>query len=205
MTFFLRIVQPLLGGVLERRAGRMARHIAGQVTDGEHVLDIGCGDLRIARRVTAIRDVHWTGIDTVDYRDADVPTNSGDGRILFRTYDGGELPFAASTFDAVVLAFVLHHCADQNAVIDEAIRVARSRVIVFEATPRSRVEHELAKPYDWLVNRLRSPDIQMPFTFLRRREVIAALESRGLRVVKIVAVKTHPIALVQQLMFVAEK
>ena len=131
----------------------MANHVARELSSGDQVLDVGCGDLRIARHVVALRDVFWTGIDRVDYRATDIRANAGDGPIQFRVHGGRDWPFPAESFDVVMLAFMLHHCEAQSSVIDEAVRVARDRVIVFEATPRNRLEHELAKPYDLLVAR----------------------------------------------------
>jgi ubiquinone/menaquinone biosynthesis C-methylase UbiE len=181
----------------------MADLISAQLGIGQHVLDVGCGDLRIGRAVTGRMNVQWTGIDTVDYRGP--ATSSSNGPIHYRTYNGDVLPFASTTFDAVVLAFVLHHCEDPARVLDESVRVTRSRLIIFEAVPRNRMEFWIAKPYDWLVNRLRSPDIALPFNFMSHKALVEAFDSRNLRLVRAVPVRTHPLALVQQVMFVVEK
>lgn len=58
-------------------------------------------------------------------------------------YDSVRLPFADATFDAVLLAFVLHHCPDPAAVLCEAARVSAGRVLVLEdgdGFPPSRAE-----------------------------------------------------------------
>jgi ubiquinone/menaquinone biosynthesis C-methylase UbiE len=204
LTFLIRLARPFLEGVLDRRAGRMARLIVNELTDGEQVLDLGCGDLRIGTIVTQQKDVQWTGIDTVDYRDQAV-TSSSDTRIHFRVYEGDVLPFSPASFDTVVLAFVLHHCTDPAAVMDEAVRVTRGRLLIFEAVPRNRLELWIGKPYDWFVNRLRSPNIAMPFTFMTHDELVAAFQSRDLHLVRAVPVRTHPLALMQQVMYVVEK
>lgn len=204
LTWIVDRVQPLLEGVLERRAQRMAALVAGELHDGEAILDIGCGDLRIGADVARSMNVEWTGVDTVDYR-GPIGARAESEKLHFRQYAGEVLPYGPASFDVVMLAFVLHHCADPLAVLDEAIRVSRRRLIIFEATPRNPIEFWIAMPYDWFVNRLRSPDIAMPFHFLSEKQLVAAVKERHLLIQRVVTVRTHPLALVQQLMFVIEK
>ncbi len=47
-------------------------------------------------------------------------------------YDGRQMPFPDKSFDASLFVTVLHHIPDQAAVIREACRVTRKRVIVIE-------------------------------------------------------------------------
>ena len=99
------------------------------VTPEASVLDIGCGegyvlDELIARGVTNVQ-----GADIVDIRrNKDYP---------FRLYDGQTLPFSDRSFDVVVLSFVLHHVPNERktALIEEALRVSRAKVVIVEDTP----------------------------------------------------------------------
>jgi len=50
---------------------------------------------------------------------------------------GVRLPFADGEFDTVLLLSVLHHAKSPEAVLAEAARVARHRVIVFEDIPHT--------------------------------------------------------------------
>jgi len=204
LTFVAKPLQPLLEGVLERRARRMANLIEPELTAGQRVLDVGCGDLRIGRNVTAGMNVEWTGLDTVDYRGPQAQASTSD-RVRFRTYDGDALPFPPASFDTVLLSFVLHHCVDPAKVLDECVRVSSQRLIIFEAVPRNRLEFWIAMPYDWFVNRVRSPDIPMPFNFMSQKQLVAEFDSRHLKLVRAIPVRTHPLALVQQVMFVVER
>jgi len=71
------------------------------------------------------------GVDIVDIRrNKDYP---------FRLYDGLTLPFPDRSFDVVVLSFVLHHVPDDRklALLEEALRVSRGKVVVVEDTPTS--------------------------------------------------------------------
>ena len=47
-------------------------------------------------------------------------------------FDGRTLPFPDNSFDVVLLIFVLHHAEDPKAVLHEARRVCRGKVIAFE-------------------------------------------------------------------------
>lgn len=54
-------------------------------------------------------------------------------------YDGNRIPFPDSSFDVSLFVTVLHHIPDPEAVIREALRVTRKRVIVVEDLYRHRV------------------------------------------------------------------
>lgn len=95
------------------------------IRKGERLLDIGAGNGRFAKKVGESLDVEVVGVDVIDYSDGTIP---------FRIYDGENLPFPAKSFDAVFLAFVLHHTQDHEKVLREAIRVCRKKIIVFEDT-----------------------------------------------------------------------
>ena len=105
---------------------------------GWSVLDVGTGAGFVARDLGARRPV--AAVDIVDVRRAEVPD--------FRLWDGLTLPFDRGAFDALLFVFVLHHVPDERkaAVIAEARRVARRRILVLEDTPRMSL--------DWLVAEL---------------------------------------------------
>jgi len=72
--------------------------------------------------------------------------------IPYFLYDGVTIPFDDNTFDAVVVAFVLHHAVSANTVVREALRVSNRRIILLEDVVGggiSRWRHEFA---DSLVN-----------------------------------------------------
>ncbi len=47
-------------------------------------------------------------------------------------YPGGRMPFEGKTFDASMMVTMLHHTPDPEAILREAARVTRGRVIVIE-------------------------------------------------------------------------
>lgn len=105
------------------RTGRVAQALAEHLGQASSLLDVGCGDGSVARdlgaRVGATRVV---GVD--------VHVQPG-AAIDVKAYDGERLPFDTGSFEAVVLADMLHHAASPLHVLREALRVA-SRVVVIK-------------------------------------------------------------------------
>lgn len=98
------------------RVERVARALAAQIGQAGSLLDIGCGDGTVARKIgDAVGASRVAGVD-VKVR----PSVA----IEVTAYDGVRLPFADRSFDAVVISDVLHHCEDPRAVLREALRVA---------------------------------------------------------------------------------
>ena len=81
-----------------------------------------------------------------------------------KSFEGTNLPYDDSTFDAVMLVDVLHHTVDPLALLREALRVARRWLIVkdhtlkgFAAGLRLRImdhagnsDHGVALPYNYM-------------------------------------------------------
>lgn len=99
--------------------------IRSYVHEGDTILDIGSGSGRFGRAVQERLKTRVTGVDVCDYADSTIP---------FLVYDGVSLPFPDKSFDVVFLAFVLHHTTDHGAILGEACRVARKKIIIFEDT-----------------------------------------------------------------------
>ena len=116
-------------GTIKKETFHTVSLLTPHLGPGASVLDVGCGegyvlDELLARGVTQVQ-----GVDIVDIRrNKDYP---------FRLYDGLTLPFPDRSFDVVVLSFVLHHVPDDRklALLEEALRVSRGKVVVVEDTP----------------------------------------------------------------------
>lgn len=68
-----------------------------------------------------------------------------------RLYDGRSIPYPDHAFDVVILATVLHHCPNPEAVLFEASRVGK-RVMVIEDVPWGRWHMPILKATDAMVN-----------------------------------------------------
>ncbi len=110
------------------------------------VLDLGCGEGYVGERISQGMQAEVTLADIVDMNKTDLP---------HVVYDGRRLPWAAGSFDAVVLYFVLHHAQNPRAVIREALRVAPQRVIIVESVCRSSLGCKLLTALDRVANRMR--------------------------------------------------
>jgi SAM-dependent methyltransferase len=102
------------------RVRRVSAALARAIGRAGSLLDVGCGDGTVARAVAA--EIGATRVAGVDVK------VRPDVAIDVRAYDGQTLPFEDGAFEAVIVADVLHHCADPLAVLREALRVA-TRVV----------------------------------------------------------------------------
>lgn len=103
--------------------------VAPYIARGSKVLDIGTWDGLLGQALAQRLDCDVLGVDVVDRAD------QRQDRIPFRLFDGRRLPVADDErFDVVLLLYVLHHAADDAALLREARRVLApgGRVIVGE-------------------------------------------------------------------------
>jgi SAM-dependent methyltransferase len=101
---------------LERIAGDhwlVVRKLIGE--DTLSVLDVGCRDRALLQHLPT--GSHYVGLDLVP--PADVIASADE-----------PLPFEEDSFETVVLADVLEHLNDPHTALDEAMRVARTAVVV---------------------------------------------------------------------------
>jgi SAM-dependent methyltransferase len=120
------------------------------------VLDIGCGDGLIDSLVMDSRpDLRITGVEVKPRATA---------AISVTPFDGLHLPFADKHFDVVLLCDVLHHVEQPAELLREAVRVARTHIVIkdhsndgFLAWPTLRfmdyvgnAPHGVTLPYNYL-------------------------------------------------------
>jgi alpha-1,6-mannosyltransferase len=162
-------VRGLVERVLRRYAAVQARDVAPWIV-GKRVLDLGAGE----GFVTAALG-RGVAVDVGPFRRAPGP---------YVVYDGCTLPFDDDTFDTTLLLLVLHHCAEPEAVLDEALRVTRQRIIVTESVHRNRLDLALLNTLDARFNRWRH-DGRMPaaVAFRTAGQWEALFAARGVRVV----------------------
>jgi SAM-dependent methyltransferase len=104
----------------------LAQLCAELVPAKSRVLDIGCGDGRLARLLSQQRpDITITGIDVLVRDKVYIPVNS---------FDGKTIPYPNHSFDVAMLMDVLHHTEDPFILLREAARVSNGQVIIKDHT-----------------------------------------------------------------------
>jgi SAM-dependent methyltransferase len=163
-------VRRLVERVLRRYAAAQARDVAPWIV-GKRVLDLGAGEgfvtAALGRGVAA---------DVGPFRRAAAGP--------YVVYDGRALPFDDDAFDTTLLLLVLHHCGAPGAVLDEALRVTRRRVIVTESVHRNRLDLALLNALDARFNRWRHGGrMPAPVAFRTPGEWEALFAARDVRLV----------------------
>jgi SAM-dependent methyltransferase len=113
---------------------------ADALAGAARVLDLGCGEGQVARRVAAASAARVVGVD-LSWHQVLEAARRGGGPAYVRS-PAGVLPFAASAFDAVVVCLVLEHVDDIEAVLAELARVleAGGRLVLFLNHPLLQTE-----------------------------------------------------------------
>ena len=110
------------------------------------ILDLGCGEGYVGERIQQSLQADVSLADIAD-------TNQT--KLRHTVCKPSRLPWAAGTFDVVVLYFVLHHAEHALAVLREAKRVSRQRVIIVESVYKSQFGLKLLTMLDKVANHLR--------------------------------------------------
>jgi len=122
--------------VYEIAAKKMCRECSHFIKNGANILDLGCGSGIVAGEFRKFFGAKIEGVDIVDKRVVLVP---------FTPYDGRNLPFADNSFDTVLVAHALHHCEDPIRVLNEAKRVAKDKIIIYEDLPENIISKFICK------------------------------------------------------------
>ena len=140
---------------------------------GRRILDLGCAEGFVGEAADRAGH-HVTLADVVDVREV---------ALGFVRASERAVPLPDRAFDGVVLVFVLHHAEVAEAVLQEASRMSRSWIAVWETVPEAWMCQPLLQTTDSFVNGLRH-DTDMRSAQLRSvPEWEALFESLNLRVV----------------------
>ncbi|MFL5800099.1 MAG: class I SAM-dependent methyltransferase [Actinomycetota bacterium] len=151
--------------------------IAPWLERGQTMLDLGAGTGFISRWLRDRVGVEPTLTDVVDYgnRAKDLP--------FLQQEDPFRVPVADGSFDVVMMLFVFHHVdryKDQGPVLDEAVRIARRRLVIMEDTPVNRLDLMFNKAWDWTLNIRHG--VPTPFTFRSPDGWVRAFKERNLSI-----------------------
>jgi ubiquinone/menaquinone biosynthesis C-methylase UbiE len=161
---------------------------------GEIVLDLGCGSLVVAAEVQRRAEVRIIGLETGNYRKRPLPMIIGAGQ---------SAPFRARSFDTVLIGFVLHHCPDGGiAVLREAGRLARKKILLLEDRYDHLLEQVVARLADKFLNRLENPNVPVPYRFRSSEEWKELFRELDLELLAMEMVRTTPVLETRQVLFV---
>jgi len=185
-----RIVARLLSGPGMSRARTFVTRFSRFVDVDETLLDLGCGTGQVGlfsrlyrRQNVTLADVRppWWYIGQWLFGVPCAKALAQKYAMRYVMCDGVRLPFADGEFDTLLLLSVLHHAKSPEAVLAEAARVSRKRVIVFEDIPRTRCEALVC----WVADVLINLEVPLPGRSHGNRSQVAwekAFGSVGLRV-----------------------
>src|SRR5438876_1100077 len=118
--------------VFNRRADTLARLLSEASHDGDSILDVGCGNGKIASLMRSRNgSLTFKGIDVVPRPSCAIPCE---------LYDGHKIPFPDDSFDAVMLIDVLHHTNDPAVVLRECRRVVRNYILIKDHYSKSKMD-----------------------------------------------------------------
>jgi SAM-dependent methyltransferase len=135
---------PVYRNRLEVLTGLLLPHLR----DGDAVLDVGCGSgqlgFQLMQQATRKKDhVRVSGLERFPRGGEPIPVTR---------YDGGRFPFPDKTFDMVIVADVLHHENDPDALLRECVRTSKRFLVIKDhqlAGPLARVRVSFI---DWAAN-----------------------------------------------------
>ncbi len=111
------------------------------------VIDIGCGEGKFTRALTAHFDeVHGVDVKASSIAKAQAAAQAENKDVQFQVASGEALPFADGSFDVVVFSNSLHHMPDPARALAEAARVMKSGGLLYVMEPvASGNYHEATK------------------------------------------------------------
>jgi SAM-dependent methyltransferase len=130
--------------IFERRVRVLAGHLAALLPRDVTVLDVGCGDGRVARAILERRaDVRIEGLDVLIRPQTFIPV---------KAFDGQRIPCPDRHYDVVMFVDVLHHTADPMILLREAVRVSRRGVLIKDHCLEGWLAGPTLRFMDWVGN-----------------------------------------------------
>jgi SAM-dependent methyltransferase len=126
------------------RNAELTRLIAPKLQPAWRVLDVGCGSGALGAALRACTpSLHVEGVDVKPRPHCPISVTA---------YAGGRMPFEDKSFDAVIIADVLHHEREPRELLAEALRLARELVVVKDHVRRGFLAQSTISLLDWAAN-----------------------------------------------------
>jgi SAM-dependent methyltransferase len=139
---------------------RLSQHLCELIPQGATVLDVGCGDGKIAALIRELRpDVEIQGIDVLVRENTAVPITE---------FDGSRIPFPDKTFDVVMFVDVLHHTDDPVVLLREAARAAKRFILIKDHTSEGFLAGATLRFMDCIGNKPHG--IVLPYNYWRESQ-----------------------------------
>lgn len=129
--------------------GRRVRVLADMLAErvpaaARSLVDVGCGDGRIARLVAEKHpNLQITGVDVLVRPTTWIPVQA---------FDGTTLPLADQSVDVAMFVDVLHHTNDPLVLLREAKRVARQAILIKDHCKDGWLAGPTLRFMDWVGN-----------------------------------------------------
>ncbi len=150
----------------------MQRDCRDFIQEGDKIIDLGCGSGIIGEAFREIFNVDLVGVDIRDDRVVDLP---------FQIVDGQNLDFGDDEFDVCLISYVLHHVDDPLLLLEEARRVCKGRIIIYEDLPEGLLPRLRCRFHLFLTCFLTGV-FDLEFRFKTQHEWEKAFDELGLRV-----------------------
>ena len=139
-----KFMAALHGPIYRSRLRELVARITPHLRPGDRVLDVGCGNGTLGRALMeASPKVVVEGLERFA---------RGGEPIVVHRYEGGRMPFPDGAYDAVIVADVLHHEEDPDALLRECARVSRRLVIVKDHQVKGLLAQQRVSFMDWAAN-----------------------------------------------------
>jgi len=139
-----------------RRVSVIAEILAGMLEPGCKLLDVGCGDGKLASVLSErVPGIEMRGVEVLPRMDCAVKCDK---------FDGAHLPFPDHSFDGSLFVDVLHHAKDPLAILQDACRVSRKFILIKDHLAENRFDHWTLRIMDWIGNRPHG--VVLPYSYL---------------------------------------
>ena len=140
--FFSALHRP----IYDKRLEVLVETISPHLRPGDNVLDVGCGSGALGAallRANTGKNLVVHGLEK---------HRRGGEPIPVVPYDEGRFPFDDCSYDVVIVADVLHHEENPDALLRECIRVARRLVVIKDHQISGPLAYQRICLIDWAAN-----------------------------------------------------